>query len=315
MRHHLPSTPLRQRRSLIALWLLILSAASMAVPAAEVVSVVSSDAVPYRQAQESLAKQLATNGHRLRPVAMESLATSGMNVLGEAAYVVAIGSSAAVWLHEHKPTMPLVYCMVSNPERAGLLTPPPAVGITTDVPIVDQIRLIKEALPTCTSIGVLYRENDAQSRLDLEAVRLALPMGTQLEAVAIDKSASPAAAIDSLLAKNVGVVWTCPDSQIWNEATVRSLLLTALRRKVPVFGFSTAFVRAGALVGVGLDPLTQGTQAADVVQDLMMGRMPENRVIAPTYDICLNLVVAQKLSLTLPKSLQDRAKQIFGGGR
>jgi ABC-type uncharacterized transport system substrate-binding protein len=205
--------------------------------------------------------------------------------------------------------------MVSNPERAGLLTLPPAVGITTDVPIADQLHLIKEALPDCTSVGVLYRENDAQSRQDLEAMRKALLMGTRLEAVAIDKEASPAAAIDGLLAKNVEVVWTYSDSQIWNEATVRSLLLFALRRKVPVFGFSTAFVRAGALLGVGLDPLTQGAQAAGIVQDLIMGRMVDNRVVVPIYDICLNLVVAQKLSLTLPKTLQDRAKQVFGGGR
>jgi putative tryptophan/tyrosine transport system substrate-binding protein len=279
------------------------------------VSVVSSEATPYRQAQESLAKQLAANGHHLRTMTMDNLATEGMGQLGNASYVVAIGSSAAIWLHEKKTTIPLVYCMVSSPERAGLLAPSPAIGVTTDVPIIDQLRLIKEALPDCSSVGMLYRENDAQSRQDLELVRVALPMGMRLETVAIDKEASPAAAIDGLLAKNIDLVWTCPDSQIWNEATVRSLLLSALRRKIPVFGFSTAFVRAGALLGVGLDPLTQGAQAAGVVQDLIMGRMPENRVVAPTYDICLNLVVAQKLSLTLPKNLQDRAKQVFGGGR
>jgi putative tryptophan/tyrosine transport system substrate-binding protein len=315
VRQHLAKKSARPWRSAIALLAIYFFALGAHASTADVVSVVSSDAVPYRQAQESLTKQLAANGHRLRPVTMENIAKSGMGLLGDASYVVAIGSSAAVWLHDHKPTMPLVYCMVSNPERAGLLTPPPAVGITTDVPMAEQMRLIKEALPNCTSVGVLYRENDAQSRQDLEAVRLALPMGTRLEAIAIDKVASPAAAIDDLLAKNVDVVWTCPDSQIWNEGTVRSMLLSALRRKVPVFGFSTAFVRAGALMGVGLDPMTQGAQAAGVVQDLIMGRMPENRVVAPTYDICLNLVVAQKLSLTLPKELQDRAKQIFGGGR
>ena len=35
-----------------------------------------------------------------------------------------------------------------------------------------------------------------------------------------------------------------------------------LRTNVPVFGFSPAFVRAGALVGVGVDPAAQGQQAA-----------------------------------------------------
>ena len=47
----------------------------------------------------------------------------------------------------------------------------------------------------------------------------------------------------------------------------RSLLARIL--KIPVWGFSTAFVRAGALIGVGVEPRSQGTQAADVLIKLL----------------------------------------------
>jgi ABC-type uncharacterized transport system substrate-binding protein len=68
------------------------------------------------------------------------------------------------------------------------------------------------------------------------------------------------------------------------------------------------------LVGVGLDPANQGTQAATLVIDHLAGKTT-TPVVAPNFDICLNLVVAQKLSITVPKPLLERAKQVFGGGR
>ena len=40
------------------------------------------------------------------------------------------------------------------------------------------------------------------------------------------------------------------DAAAYDAATVRSLLLASIRRKTPVFGYSPALVRAGALLGV-----------------------------------------------------------------
>ena len=295
--------------------LMMLLGTFVAASAVEVVSVISSDAAPYRAAHEALVRRLGLDGHHVRSVSMENLAANGLPALGQPACVVAIGSPAAVKLHGLKPTIPLVYCLVSNPERAGLLTPPAALGVTTDIPLTDQLTLLREALPAAKSIGLLFRQGDPDSQQQTDALRALLPAGMTLEAIAIDQQPSPAAAIDALLTRRIDLVWTSPDSSIWNEATVRSLLLTALRRKIPVFGFSTAFVRAGALVGVGLDPANQGTQAGGLVIDLLAGKPATTPVVAPTFDICLNLVVAQKLSLTMPKPLLERAKQVFGGGR
>ena len=306
---------LLRRRAVIAGMLAMLLGTLVTASPVEVVTVISSDAVPYRAAQEALARRLEPLGHTVRSINLDSVATTGLSMLGQPGCVVAIGSPAAVWLHGQKTSIPLTYCLVSNPERAGLLVDPALPGVTTDVPLADQVALLREALPEARTIGLFYREGDADSRKQITLLRPLLPDGVLLETVAIDQHPSPAAAIDALLAKRLDLVWTSPDPTIWNEATVRSLLLTTLRRKIPVFGFSTTFVRAGALLGVGLDPAQQGTQAGNLVVDLLAGRTPAGQVVAPTYDICLNLVVAQKLSLTLPKPLLERAKQVFGGGR
>jgi ABC-type uncharacterized transport system substrate-binding protein len=91
-----------------------------------------------------------------------------------------------------------------------------------------------------------------------------------------------------------------------------------LRRRVPVFGFSPAFVRAGALIGVGIDPHAQGRQAGELVR-LSLARSPTadsipNAVrLAPTYQLAVNLTVARKLGVTLPAEFIAHADQVFGG--
>lgn len=287
-------------------------------PSSEVVIVISADLPPYRQAQEALTTSLASE--HCQTITLEQVIadnnTLSATFPAHTDCVVAIGSAAAVWLHQRKkPIPPLIYCMVSDPLTAGLQNKPITTGVSTDIPPDQQIHLITETLPQARTIGRLYRQADQQSREAMESARALLPQGWKLETVAIDLQESPAAAIDLLLSRKIDVVWTTPDTAIWNEATVRSLLLTTLRRRVPVFGFSTAFVRAGALLGVGLEPATQGKQAAALVRDFLNQKTMTNAVIPPIFDLSLNLVVAQKLSLTLPPTVVQRAKHIFQPGR
>lgn len=302
-------------KSLACLHLLAISLLySLVLAAGEVVVVVSADLPPYRQAQEALLKGL-DDARRGRAFVLDQLSADASTLPTDAVCVVAIGTPAAVWLHARQLASPLIYCMVSDPAGAGLHHPPAATGVSTDVAIDDQLRLIADALPQARTIGVLYREHDERSRQLLDQARLILTTGWKLEAVAIDRHDSPAAAIDVLLGHSIDVIWTMPDTAMWTEATVRSLLLTSLRRRVPVFGFSTSFVRAGALFGVGLDPAVQGTQAGALVREVLAGKTPMTLAVPPLFDICLNLVVAQKLNVTLPAALIERAKHVFEPGR
>ena len=255
--HRLTRSPWRAMLATGTLLLLVVAP----LLSSEVVIVISADLPPYRQAQEALTTSLASEHCSM--VTLEQITADITKLPANADCVVAIGSAAAIWLHQRKvPIPPLVYCMVSDPQTAGLQKPPNAMGVSTDVPPDQQITLIAETLPHARTIGLLYRLGDEQSRQAMEKARTLLPQGWELEIVAIDLQGSPAIAIELLLSRNIDVVWTTPDTAIWNEATVRSLLLTSLRRRVPVFGFSTSFVRAGALFGVGLEPATQGRQAA-----------------------------------------------------
>src|SRR5262249_17418265 len=138
--------------------------------------------------------------------------------------------------------------------------------------------------------------------------------------VDVDRYESESKAIEALMALKVDIIWTYPDPAVFSGVLVRNLLLAALREKVPVFGFSKPFVKAGALLGVGIDPRMQGEQVAEVIWRFMEGqsKSPDGftaltQVEAPRFEISINTTLAEKLSIRLPDALVKKASDSGGG--
>jgi ABC-type uncharacterized transport system substrate-binding protein len=291
--------------------LLVVSAAR----GADVVIVRTSDAEPYVQAGAALQTELVQQHESVRNVLAKDVSAQGIaSAIGKADAVVAVGTPAARWLQKKLPVdVKLVYCMVSDAGSAGLLEGRPSTGVTTDVPLNQQIKLIAEALPRARNVGILYRSDAPESKGIPAALTHWIPDGWSVQAVAVNEFPSVADAIDALIEKHVDVIWTAPDAKIFDNAAVRTLLLAAVRAKIPVWGFSTAFVRAGALLGVGVEPAAQGKQAADLVVDALSEHPPvSERALAPQeFQIAVNLIVARQLDLEVPASLTQRAAFVF----
>lgn len=296
---------------LLVLLPLLFSTAALA----DVVIVKSSDAGPYKQAEQALRDRLTAPDCNVRSVLVKDLADNGISAsISTSDTVVAIGTPAAAWLHNQLPGgVELVYCMVSNPLDAGLLKGPACWGVTTDVSISDQMKLIAEALPHARTVGVLYRSDTPTARQALQLLKDALPSKWNLLAVEVNDHTSVGEAIDTLTHSKADIIWTSADSKLYDGATVRELLLSAVRNGVPVWGFSPAFVRAGALIGGGVDPHTQGEQAADLVNQLKDTKHapPDKIQFARDYQIAVNLIVADQLGIELPDSLVRRAVYVF----
>ncbi len=301
----------------LAAGLVLQVAAARSLPAAEVTVFLSSEAAPYRQAAEGLERKLGT-GHSIRILTMPE-PDSVIEPAADADAVVAVGTPAAVWLHRRLPAgKPWVYCMVANPAGLGLTANPAASGVSTDVPLETQLELIGEALPRIRSVGMLFR-TDSRSGQNRQRVAAAVESaGWRLEAVNADAHETFAEALQELLERRVDVIWTQPAPEIYNPATVRSLLLAALRRRVPVFGYSTPFVRAGSLLGIGLNAERQGEQAAEILERVLGPageRRGAARAVDPSFNVVVNLMVAERLEVELPRRLLERAHKITGSDR
>jgi putative tryptophan/tyrosine transport system substrate-binding protein len=289
--------------------------------AGDIVIVLSGDAAPYAQSETGLKKTFAEQKRPTRTLALQDVSTKGLDatVGKNADLVVAVGTPAALWFHGKLPaTTPLVYCMVSDPVTAGLNAGRETHGVSTDVPLTVQFGLIAEAIPNGHTVGLLYRANTPEGQRLLTNVQGSLPKDWQVKAVAVDGQASIADTIEALMKQHVDVVWTTADPTIYDTASVRALLLASIRTNTPVFGFSPAFVKAGALLGIGIDPQAQGQQAANLgLRLLTRNNEAKLPAVNPTesYQSAVNLIVAGQIKLELPLGVVQRATYVFKESR
>ena len=287
--------------------------------AASVVVVRTSDAEPYAQAEAALRDRLALHQYDIKSVLVKDVSQKGIDTaIGKPDAVVAIGTSAARWLHKELPASTrLFYCMVNNAREAGLQEGPTCEGVTTDVSVGEQFSLIGDALPNARVVGSLYRSDRPEGKAQLQMLTGALRSGWKLESVAVNEYPSIAEAIDALTQKHVDIIWTTADQKLYDSAAVHALLLAALRAKIPVWGFSPAFVRAGALLGVGVEPKSQGAQLADLLAASLSDphkALAGNQwvVQAPReFQIAVNLIVARQLDIDIPDTLTGRATYVY----
>ncbi|MGH7143979.1 MAG: ABC transporter substrate-binding protein [Planctomycetota bacterium] len=322
-----------RRAGALALLAFALAALAAGVPTpalpaadADVLVVRSSDAGPYKEAEQKIHDRLAAAGHavdetNLADLSAEDGAALKARLQAETVRLyVAVGTQAAEWLHEHLPAAAgMVYCMVSDPERAGLLKGNPCAGISTTIAPAEQIKLILAALPNLHSIGLLYSRKDANSTATMNSFKAALPAGVTLDAIALEDCAGPAEAVQKLLDAKPDFIWTDPDPAVFNPGTIRNLLLGALQAKIPIFGFSAAFVRAGALLGVGVEPVRQGDQCGQLgvayfaaLKDKKEAEFFQTRRLnEPNYEIAVNTIAANQLGQALPQDFLARADIVY----
>jgi len=284
-------------------------------PPSKILVVRTSDAGPYISASKSLTDRLTKWGHSVEAVALADLVKNFRARADGVGATVAIGTGAANWVRKNmQPTDKLIYCMVAGSGLASLKGPNVS-GITTDVPIASQFALIARALPRARVVGMLFSSKSKKSAKHLDDAKSALPKGWKIVSVDVTRHKSRAYAMFTLLVKDIDIVWTSPDPTVYNPQSVRFLLLSALKKKTPVFGFSTGFVRIGALLGVGVDPGVQGTQAADMTDRVLQSAAGMPGVKAPSpvaaYSTAVNLIVADRIGVDLPEKFIKAAGTVY----
>lgn len=285
--------------------------------------VLSSETMPHREAAQAYRQQLEQERMDVTTVQFAALDDDLLAALLEEGpeVITAIGTEAAVSLNQRLPAaVPLTYCMVSDPSAAGLTARPNAYGISVDVPLRDQMQVIAQALPHARAVGMLYQSDDARSCGLMQEMQDLLPAGWRLAAVDLNDHLSIADAVSALMRAEIDVVWTAADSAVYDTATVRALLLASVRQKVPVFGFSSGFVRSGALLGVSIDATEQGRHCAQLTLRAVCDTGAETEaegesflphVSAPRYRIEVNRVVAEMLGVDMPESLHAESHHVY----
>ncbi len=218
----------------------------------------------YDQALEGLGAGLGTNAFRVVDLRIGEPGITRALSAKDTQLVIAVGSHALAVAQSHKLSAPVLATMVlqgPEVERAG--------HIELDVPLSMQCGAMRALWPQHSRVGII--RNPARSRFSAEALESRVrkegftPLvvdcggpGELLKAVAAMKGK-----VDFLLC--------FPDPDLYNSVTIKPLVMAAIESRLPIVGFSPAFVRAGAAAGVYPDYRDTGLQTAEMALRILRG--------------------------------------------
>lgn len=213
--------------------------------------------------------------------------------------VLAVGLKAALAAKLEILDIPVIFCLVLNPEKYGLPTGN-MVGLSLDIPFRQHLKPLQTLVPKVSRIGVLFdpqKTNGMQNQL----LRDAKALGISIVSEAVQTEQDVPQALNAIKGR-IDALWLLPDSTVLTENTLDFLMSTTLEAHIPVVGFSAGLVHSGALVAAYVHYGDIGKQAARLSQQLVGQTSPSllGTIIPPErVQQSINQKSARFLSLSL----------------
>ena len=230
----------------------------------------------------------------------------------EAFVTIALGTRAADWFENQAYEGYRVRAMLPDTghRQSGAFRNNTLADIYIDQPIDRYYALIQATIPRAKRIGLLIHESDS-NRIGSYA-ESAEQYDFSLRTGIVDDNRNVGEAFSYIL-NDIDVLLALPDSRIHNGQTISHILTTAYRNDVPVVGFSSAYVKAGAMAAVYTSPEDIARQLADtLLVFLRTGNVHERFQQAKYFSVSINFEVAR--SLGLPPKSPSEVKQAIARG-
>jgi putative ABC transport system substrate-binding protein len=213
--------------------------------------------------------------------------------------VLAVGLKAALAAKLEILDIPVIFCLVLNPEKYGLPTGN-MVGLSLDIPFRQHLKPLQTLVPKVSRIGVLFDPQKTNGRQN-QLLRDAKALGISIVSEAVQTEQDVPKALNAIKGR-IDALWLLPDSTVLTENTLDFLMSTTLEAHIPVVGFSAGLVRSGAVVAAYFHYADIGKQAARLSQQLVGQTSPSllGTIIPPErVQQSINQKSARFLSLSL----------------
>jgi putative ABC transport system substrate-binding protein len=189
----------------------------------------------------------------------------------DAEVVLAVGLKAALAAKLEILDIPVIMCLVLDPEKYGLPTSN-MVGISLNIPFEKHLKPLQTLAPQVSRIGVLFDPQKTQGLHDqLQQDAKALGITIVSKEVHGEQEVSKAF---KALENTIDAMWLLPDSTVLTENTLDFLMSATLEANIPVVAFSAGLVQSGAVVGVYMNYADIGRQAAGLSMRLLSETPP-----------------------------------------
>ena len=213
--------------------------------------------------------------------------------------------------------IPVVYTAVTDPVAAELADEDGnpvgnVTGTSDELPIKEQLEMIRQMLPDAEKVGIMYTTSEANSISALETYKeLAGDYGFEIVESGISTTADISLAADDLISQ-VDCITNLTDNTV--VASLPTILEKANEKGIPVFGSEIEQVRIGCLAAEGLDYVALGKQTGEMAAKILKGEaeaseMPYETITEPGFYV--NMKVAENLGITVPDELSQSAVESF----
>jgi putative tryptophan/tyrosine transport system substrate-binding protein len=233
--------------------------------------------------------------------------------------IVAGTQPAGIAAHEGTTTVPIVSVLSGDPVAAGLAhsLARPGGNVTgvsyyaTEL-TAKRLELLREMIPTATTIGVLANPDCgavtgcagvAGLPFEADTRRAASEMGISLSVQQVNDATNLESAFARMKAEGAQAVFVLPDLMFASEA--RRIAELAIANRLPTMAWGSGFTRVGCLMAYSADYETIQTRLAFFVDRVFKGASPGDLPIEQptTFKLSINLKTAKALGLEPPQNL------------
>jgi ABC-type uncharacterized transport system substrate-binding protein len=272
------------------------------VSAATIAVVLSENSAPYLEVLNAIRSGVGNEHSVIQLVADQ---TDVLETAPSTSLIITVGVKAAESVVKYSPKIPVIAALVPRDwyihgGQSQLATGQRmSTAVFLDQPFSRQLRLVKEALPKASRLGVVLSSAQSWQLRELQSQAKSFHISIIEETLGPNQRL-----VESLeeVLRNSDLLLALPDSEVFNRGTAQTIFLTTYRYRVPVVGYSHSLTRAGALVSIYSSPAQIGQYAAEIaLKTLSNGSIKLPPAQFPRYySISTNEHVARSLGVDLP---------------
>ncbi|MDR4493356.1 MAG: ABC transporter substrate-binding protein [Nitrospirales bacterium] len=284
--------------------------------AEEIAILKSADISAYTEAIEGFKSRLPPSAQITLEYDLQGDMAKGRNLArriraSDAKVVLAVGLKAALSAKLEILDIPVIYCLVLDPDKYGLPSSN-MVGLSPDLPFQDHVKPLKSLLPKASRLGVLFDPQKTAGMVN-QLKQEAKSQGFTIFPQEVQAEQDISKALNAL-PSDIDALWLLPDSTVLTENSLDFLMSWTLERHIPVAGFSAGLVKSGALTATYLQYADTGRQAATLAIDLLRNAKSPvlgTSVMPNTVRRSVNQKTATYLGLSLTPQLLRQFDERF----
>lgn len=230
---------------------------------------------------------------------------------------IATPSAQAAYNSALNSKTPVIFTAVTDPIMAKLAnedgTPVGEItGTSDELPIQQQLEMIRAILPDAETIGILYTTSEVNSVSAIAKYEeLADDYGFTIVPKGVTQTSEISLAAEDILS-SVDCLTNLTDNTV--VSSLATILDKANEKNIPVFGSEIEQVKMGCLAAEGLDYVALGKQTGKMAAQVLKGEKKASEINFETISepgLYVNTAVAENLGITLDEEFVGEAAESF----